>query len=142
MPSLSCSDPMRRVAELESLGDSTHMALHDITSYMLIESPDSESDEQFLGAAQGLLRKAGIVRERSDWVRFSVGGRFTRHGVQFRELVCMAGSALAVLMLRAGRDGGLPRTIILRGQADGQPRCWEIRGGIESEFEPHELHAA
>src|SRR5688500_18863414 len=101
------------------LGGSTHMALHGITSYMLIESPDSESDERFLVVAEGLLREAGIVRERSDWVRFSVGGRFSRHGAQFRELVCMAGSALAMLMLRAGRGGGLSRAIILRGEADG-----------------------
>ena len=134
--------PVRRVAELESLGGSTHMALHDITGYMLIESPDSESDEQFLVVAEALLRESGIVRERSDWVRFSVGGRFTRLDAPFRELVCMAGSALAALMLRASRDGGLSRAIILRGEKDGRARCWEIRSGVESEFDPHELHAA
>jgi hypothetical protein len=118
------------------------MALHDIHSFMLIESPASESDEQFLATVEVLLREAGIVRARTDWVHFSAGGRFARHGTQFREFVCIAGSAMAMLMSRAGRDGGLSRTIILRGETDGQARCWEIRGGVESEFEPHELHAA
>lgn len=115
------------------------MALHGINSYILIESPDSESDGQFLGVAEDLLRASGIVRERSEWVRFSAGGRFTRLGVPFRELECVAGSALAMLMLRASRDGGLARAIIVRGEENGRICCWEIRGGVETEFEPRQL---
>jgi hypothetical protein len=107
---------------------------------MLIESPDSESDEQFLAVAEELLRASGVVRKREEWVRFSAGDRFTRLGAPFRELVCVAGSALARLMMRASCDGGLSRAIIVRGDENGRPCCWEIRGGIESKFEPQELH--
>jgi hypothetical protein len=114
------------------------MGIHNLTGYMLIESPEFESDEQFLTMVEALLLEVGIARPRSDWVLFSAGDRFVRGGVQFREFVCAAGSALGLLMLRAGRDGGLPRAIILRNE--DAKHCWEIRNGVESEFDRDELH--
>ena len=112
----------------------------EIKSCMLIESFSDESDEHFLAVVEDLLRDIRIIRGSANWVGFSIGSRFERQGTQFREFICVAGSTISLLWLRALRDGGISRAIILRGSsANGSLAYREIRAGVEIAFEPDEL---
>ena len=103
------------------------MGIQVIEGHFLIESPPGESDPEFCAAVEGLIALA--YSRRPDWLRFSPGARFTRGESYFREFLCMAGSVSCCLMLRAGRDGGLPRALIYRAEDEGVRRAYEIRGG-------------
>ena len=131
-----------RVDTLGSLKYNPGMSVahQDIKSCMLIESSSDESDEHFRSAVEDLLRDIHIIRGSPDWVGFSIGSRFERQGTQFREFVCVAGSVISLLWLRASRDGGISRAIIMRGGSlRGSLVCREIRGAVEAGFEPDEL---
>ena len=111
-----------------------------IKSCVLIESPASESDEQFGAYVTELL--ASIYRH-TDSLEFSVGRRVCWRGVQFREFICIAGSVSGQVILRASRQGGISRAIILYGSnLKGNIVTREIRGGVETMFEPEELQVA
>ena len=114
------------------------MTVTGIKSCMLIESPSDESAEQFIAAVEDLLRDVHIVRGSADWAGISAGFRFAWRGTHFREFVCIAGSVIAQLIVRAGRGGGISRAIILRSVG----MCREIHDGVETEFDSHEIHAA
>ncbi len=116
------------------------MGIQVIEGHFLIESPAEETDQQFCDAVEGLIVQT--YSRRPDWLGFSPGVRFTRGASHFREFVCMAGSVSCALMLRAGRDAGLPRAIIYRAEDGGVHRAYEIRGGHQTEFAPDELHVA
>ena len=44
--------------------------------------------------------------------------------------------------LRAGQPGGVTRAILDRGLVRDEPRCWEIRSGIETEIDCDEIRTA
>ena len=116
------------------------MATHVIISDILVESPATESDEEFCAAIESMVRQA--YGRRPDWLQFSAGIRFVRSGQHFREFACIAGSVSLFLMQRARRDGGFQRAIIYRVDDDGVARAFEIRVGEQTEFSPDELHVA
>jgi hypothetical protein len=107
---------------------------------MLIESPVSESKEQFRAYVMELL--IGIYGRMPEWLEFKVGRRFERQGTFFREFVCPAGSVSGQIQLRAVRSGGIPRAIVLRGTVRSLPHFSEIRSGVETTFDCDELRAA
>ena len=114
------------------------MGIQVFEGHFLIESPLGETDQEFCLAVEGLIALA--YSRRPDWLRFSPGARFARGESHFREFICMAGSVDCCLMVRAGRDGGLPRALIYRAEDDGVHRAYEIRSGKQTEFPPEELH--
>lgn len=114
------------------------MGVFGITDYILIESPPSESDEEFRSGVEALLAK--VYPRRPDWLKFSAGRRFVRGSTHVREFVCIAGSVSLALMQRARRESGLPRVVIYRADDEGSKRAYEIYSGVESEFQPDELH--
>lgn len=111
-----------------------------ISTHILVESPQAESDEQFCAAIENMVLQT--YGRRPDWLRFSVGARFAHDGRCFREFACMAGSVAMILMSRAKREGGFPRSIIYRADDDATTHAYEIRSGVETEFSPDELKAA
>src|SRR5438132_1272687 len=107
---------------------------------MFIESPATESDEQFRAYVSELL--TSIYRRMPEWLEFSVGQRVECRGVSFREFVCVAGSVSARIHLRAGQPGGVTRTLLDRGHVQDEPHCWEIRSGVETEKDCDEIRTA
>ena len=57
------------VPVLGRLGDFAHMGVRGISSCILIESPASESDEQFCDAVESMVHRA--YGHRPKWSRFS-----------------------------------------------------------------------
>jgi hypothetical protein len=106
---------------------------------MFIESPVTESEEQFRAFVSGLV--TSIYGHIPEWLEFNVGSRVEFRGTSFRRFICPAGSVACQIQLRAGQASGIARVILLRGEVRGLPHCSEIRAGIETEFECHEIHA-
>ncbi|HVK59203.1 MAG TPA: hypothetical protein VM735_10505 [Candidatus Kapabacteria bacterium] len=107
---------------------------------MFIESPTTESEEQFRAYVTEVL--TGIYGDLPEWLEFSVGRRAEFQGVSFREFICAAGSVCARIHLRASQRGGIARAILERGNFRDQPRCWQIRSGIETEIDCEEIRTA
>ena len=116
------------------------MGVQVISSHILVESPASETDEQFCAAIEGMVLQA--YGHRPDWLQFAAGAPFIAGDRRFREFACFAGSVGLFLMQRARRGGGFERGIIYRADDEGTARTYEIRGGLETEFSPHELQPA
>jgi len=114
------------------------MSIFVINNYILVESSEAESDEQFCATIESMVHQT--CGHRPDWLRFSAGVRFVCDGRHFRELDCIAGSVSLMLMQRARRDGGFTRAIIYRADYDGIAGVYEIRAGVKCEFSPDELH--
>ena len=113
------------------------MTVAAIRASVLIESLEEESDEQFVATVHELLRHA-----HAEWATFSVGSSFRWRGSQYREFVCVAGSA-SCQITSAATKGQLSRAILLRGSSvAGEPVCSEIRGGVQTSFDPNELQMA
>ena len=108
-----------------------------INSFILVESSEAESDEQFCATIESMVHQT--YGHRPDWLRFSAGARFVCHGRCFRELECLAGSVSLMLMSRARRDGGFTKAILCRIDCDGVSCVYEIREGVEGELSPDEL---
>ena len=106
---------------------------------MYIESPATESEEQFRSSVTELL--TSIYGRVPEWAEFRVGRRIERRGVIYRELICPAGSVWCQISIRARQPSGISRAIILQGQVPGAPHCWEDRSGDETEFTYDEIHA-
>jgi hypothetical protein len=116
------------------------MAAPVIKSCVLIESPASESDEQFRTFVTELL--ASIYRH-TDSLEFSVGRRVWWRDIQFREFICIAGSVSGQLILQASRPPGISRAVIVYGSSlTGNMVSHEIRSGVETKFDPDELQVA
>jgi hypothetical protein len=113
------------------------MGVLTLSSFILIESPPFETDDQFRTAVESMLSE--VYTRRPDWLNFSPGKRFVRGTNHFREFACYAGSCAGLMMQRAQRQGGLPRAIIFRADDEGTPKAFEIRDGTQSEFPPNEL---
>ena len=107
---------------------------------MFIESPPSESDEQFEVFVTELL--TSIYGRMPEWLQFSVGRCVEVRGILFREFVCVAGSVSAQIHLRASQPGGVERTILDRGHVQDEPHCWQISSGIETEIDCDEIRTA
>jgi len=107
---------------------------------MFIESPATESEEQFRAYVIELL--TSIYGRVPEWAEFRVGRRVERHGAFYRELVCPAGSVWCQISMRARQPNGISLAIILQGQVRDVPHCWEVRSGAETEFAYDEIHAA
>jgi hypothetical protein len=117
------------------------MARPEIKGCLLIESPASESDDQFRAYVTELL--SSVYGRMPEWLEFSVGRRILWRHAQFREFICVAGSVSARLILQASSSGGISRAIILYGSSrNGDTVSQEIRGGVETRFDPDELHVA
>ncbi|HEV2327616.1 MAG TPA: hypothetical protein VGY56_02380 [Verrucomicrobiae bacterium] len=104
---------------------------------LLIECPLDENEEQFHAFVTELLVE--VYGRLPNWVEFSIGSRFERNGIFYREFLCSAGSVDSNIQLLARRPGGISRKIICRGSREGIPYCCEIQLGIENEFECDEL---
>lgn len=116
------------------------MPIGIIEGFFLIESRAGESDEEFCAAVEVILQE---IHSKPQWWRpFKAGTRFTRDGIVYREFECIAGSVSIQLLLRAGRDGGIPRAIIYQEERDGIHHAYEVRRGIQTAFSPDELSAA
>ncbi len=89
------------------------MAGQPIFTSMYIESPATESEEQFRAYVRELL--TSIYGRLPDWAEFRVGWQIERRGVFYRELVCPAGSVWCQISLRARQPSGISRAIILQG---------------------------
>ena len=109
-----------------------------ISKHILIECPESETDEQFGSAIESMLRQT--YQQRPDWLRFSAGARFSLDGRHYREFACLAGSVSLMLVQRARRDAGFDRGIVVRADNDGVARVYEIRSGSRRDFRSDELH--
>ena len=109
-----------------------------IEGFFLIESRADESDQAFCTAVEDILQQ--IHTKPKWWYPFKAGARFVRGSTVFREFECIAGSVSCHLLLRAGRDGGIPRAIVYREERDGVRRAYEVRNGVQSEFNPDEIH--
>ncbi len=107
---------------------------------MFIESPSTESQEQFEAYVTDLL--TSIYGRLPEWGEFRAGRRVERQGVFYRELICSAGSVWCQISMRARQPGGMSRIIILQGQVRGVPHCWEIRSGTETEFDYDQIRIA
>lgn len=107
---------------------------------MFIESPATESDEQFRAYITELL--VSIYGRMPEWLEFSIGRRVVCRGVSFREFICVAGSVSAQIHLRAGQTGSVMRTILDRGLVQDEPHCWQIHSGIETEIDCDEIRTA
>ena len=107
---------------------------------MFIESPATESEEQFRAYVTELLMS--IYGRIPEWLEFRVGSRFERRGTLFRQFICVAGSVVCQIQVRAGQPGGIGRAMMLRGEVRGLPHCTESRDGVETEFDCDEIHAA
>src|SRR3954447_5316988 len=108
------------------------MSIGVIEGLFLIESCADESDEEFCAAVEGILQE---IHSKPQWWRpFKAGARFLWGGLAYREFDCIAGSVSCQLLLRAGRDGGIPRAIIYREVRDGIPHAYEVRHGVQTEF--------
>jgi len=116
------------------------MGVLSISSFILIESPLSETDDQFCAAVEDMLAK--LYPQRPDWLCFSPGARFVRGAGQYREFACYAGSAAGLMMQRARGQGGFQRAIIFRADDEGTAKAYEIRSGSETEFPLNELQPA
>jgi hypothetical protein len=104
---------------------------------MLIESPLSETEDQFCAYVAALLES--IYGHLPKWMEFRVGGVLEWKGVCYREFCCPAGSVAGRIQLHATTAGGISRGIILRGMLHDTPCCWEIRKGVETQFACAEL---
>lgn len=104
---------------------------------MFIESPSSESDEQFREYVTELL--TGIYKRMPEWLEFRVGRRIECRGVFFREFKCDAGSVSAHIHFRASQPGGVSRTILDCGHVRDEPHCWAIRSGVKTEINCNEI---
>jgi hypothetical protein len=107
---------------------------------MYIESPATETEGQFKAYVQDVLRS--IFEDRAGRFELQVGRRVEWQGQIFRELSCTDGIVWGQIAMRARQPGGISRAIILQGWVRGMPHCWEVRSGIEAEFDYHKLHAA
>jgi|SRR4051812_35601403 hypothetical protein len=107
---------------------------------MYIESPGNEIEEQFRAYVTELL--TSIYGRVPEWAGFRAGRRIERRGMFYRELVCPAGSVRCQISVRAQQPIGISRAIILQGQVDDAPHCWEVRSGAETEFAYDEIQAA
>lgn len=107
---------------------------------MFIESPVTESEQQFRAFVTELV--TSIYGRVPEWLEFSVGSRVEFRGTSFRPFICPAGSVACQIQLRAVQAGGIARAILLRGEVRGLSHCSEIRVGIETEVDCHEIHAA
>ena len=116
------------------------MSIGIISSHILVESSEAESDAQFCAAIDSMICQT--YGHKPDWLQFSAGARFDFGERHFREMVCIAGSVALMLMQRAQKDGGFTRAIIYRADYDKVPRAFEIRAGVQTEFRPDELHVA
>jgi hypothetical protein len=104
---------------------------------MLIASPENENEEQFRTWVTDLL--VTIYGRLPDWVQFCIGRRFKWHDVLFREFLCPAGSVSAFIEQYACKNGGISRSIILRGEQNGRSYCCEIHFEKRIDFECSEL---
>lgn len=104
---------------------------------LLIESPPRENEEQFHAFLTEFLGE--IYGRLPDWLNFSIGDRFQRNGVYYRQFLCLAGSVDSNIQQQARQPGGIDRKIICRGMRQNVPYCCEIDLGIESEFDCSEL---
>ena len=116
------------------------MGIDVISSHILVESTEAETDEEFCGALESMILQT--YSHRPDWLQFSAGARFVLAGRHFREFACFAGSVSLTLIQRAERDGGFERSIVVRADNDGAARVYEIRAGRRRDFSSYELHAA
>jgi hypothetical protein len=116
------------------------MGIDIVSTQILIESPKTETDEQFCEVIESMIQES--YGHRPDWLQFSAGVRFVRGGICFREFVCFAGSVGGILELRAARGDGFSRALIYRAENDGIPRAYEIRDVVKTEFCPDELQVA
>ena len=114
------------------------MASPDIKSGVLIESPPSESDDQFRAYVTELL--TSVYGKIPDWLEFGIGRRVVWRDTQYREFLFIAGSIGALLILHATRTPGISRALILHGRSPGGGRlAKEILAGVETMFDPDEL---
>lgn len=104
---------------------------------LLIESPPDEDHGQFRSYVMELLTE--IYGKKPEWLKFSVGQRFERKGIFYREFQCPAGSVDGRIQLHAQKASGISRAIILRGMRSGTAYCHAIHGGIDIEFDCAEL---
>jgi hypothetical protein len=116
------------------------MSIGVIESWFLIESRLDETDEDFCSAVESILQE--IIARPRWWYPFKAGARFIKSGVGYREFQCVAGSVSMHLVLHAGRDRGIARAIIYRAENDGVHRAYEVRDGVQIEFNPDELQMA
>jgi len=107
---------------------------------MFIESPADETEDQFRAFVTELI--VSIYKRVPDWLEYQVGERFELRGRFYRQFICPAGSVSSQIHLRAIQPGGISRAIVERGEASGVRHCWEIRSGVETEFEYEDLRAA
>ena len=107
---------------------------------MFIESPATETEEQFRACVAELL--ASIYVQVPGWAELRVGRRIERRGVFYRELICPAGSVWCQISMKARQPGGISRAIILQGQVRDVAHYWDVRSGAETEFAYDEIHAA
>ncbi len=107
---------------------------------MFIESPASETEEQFRAFVDELI--VSIYHRKPDWLEYRVGGRFQLGGRFYRQFICPAGSVSSHIHMRAIQPGGISRAIAERGEACGMKHCWEICSGVETELDYEDLRAA
>jgi hypothetical protein len=101
-----------------------------------IETLVDESDEQLKEFVDTII--VSIYRRIPEWLTFEFGRRFERRGIIYREFLCRSGSVHARICIYAGKNN-LARTIIMRGTKENAPYCFEIRAGVETEFNCDEL---
>jgi hypothetical protein len=116
------------------------LSVRPFSHVMFIESPATESDEEFRAYVTELL--TSIYGRMPKWLEFSVGRRVEFRGVSFRQFVCVAGSVSAHIHLRASQPGGVARAILDRGHVQDEPHCWQIRSGVETEIDCNEIRTA
>ena len=104
---------------------------------MFIESPVTESEEQFQAYVTELL--TDIYGRVPEWLDYSVGRRFEFRGVSFLQFICADGSVSAHIHLRASKPGSVPRAILYRAHVHGEPHCWQIHAGVETEIDCDEI---
>lgn len=115
------------------------MSIKIISSHILIESPEKETNQEFSSVTEAMVIAA--YGQRPEWLRFSAGARFVRASRHFREFVCIAGSVSLFLMQYVRRSSNFQRAIIYRAEENGVGRAYEIRAGMETDFNPDELRS-
>lgn len=103
---------------------------------MFIETALDESDEQLKEFVDTII--VSIYRRIPEWLTFEFGRRLERRGKIYREFLCRSGSVHFRILIYAGKNN-LARAIIMRGTKENAPYCFEIRSGINTEFNCDEL---
>ena len=103
---------------------------------MLIETSANEPDERLKAFIDALI--VLIYRRIPQWLTFEFGHCFGRRGVIYREFLCPSGSVDLRLNFYAAKNN-LARALIIRGTRENRPICFEIRAGVETEFNCDEL---